>query len=199
MEGRFFSNINYRKAFQYLILKNITNEDLSGDYSTTMKLDSQIYLPFQKGSLSAAEVKAIIDEGKPFVGEFIEATNRKPLKVFYLDTSSWILDLLKRNGIKISKDSKMVEYKEILNQYYKSFEPDILPKASSVVSSDPDGVYHVLGKNGAITSPMIYNKKVNDLLEEGRKIVDSDEVHRIYQKVSRSVLSEVPILSLIHI
>ncbi len=43
---------------------------------------------------------------------------------------------------------------------------------------------------------MLERKRVNDLLEDGRKILDFDKLDGHYKKVSRAVLEEVPFIHL---
>ena len=59
---------------------------------------------------------------------------------------------------------------------------------------DPDGIYHLLGKNGAITSPLVKNEVVANLLEDGRKIIDRNMINPFYKKVSLALLNEAPII-----
>jgi ABC-type transport system substrate-binding protein len=79
---------------------------------------------------------------------------------------------------------------------YSADGPDILVESFSVDSVDPDGIYHALGKNGAIRTPYVYSEVVGDLLEEGRKIVDTTALDGHYKKVSESLLNDVPMVHL---
>ena len=72
----------------------------------------------------------------------------------------------------------------------------MIVSAFSVASGDPDGIYHSLGKNGSISSPIQYRKSVANLLESGRKILDLADADKHYQKVSIEALKEVPFVHL---
>jgi ABC-type transport system substrate-binding protein len=195
-EGRLFSNPKFRKAFQYLFFEGFSLEDIPEKDRVKSQIDPQIYLPLQAGHLAEDEVQSIIEEGKPYVDEFIEATKKTPLLLTHTEGTAWYRAFLKKRGIALSEKSKEVSGMELMNTYYKTHEPDILPLYLSVFSGDPDGIYHALGKNGAIGSPMIERKKVSDLLEEGRRILDFDQLDSHYKKVSRAVLEEVPFVHL---
>ena len=65
-----------------------------------------------------------------------------------------------------------------------------------VASGDPDGIYHFLGRYGAITSPMVQNEVVMNLLEDGRKLTDKKQVDPFYQKINLVILDQAPIIHL---
>jgi hypothetical protein len=99
-------------------------------------------------------------------------------------------------GVGLSSESRVVDFKELISIFYKHHNVDALHANFSVASGDPDGIYHVLGKEGAISSPMIQRQGVMELLEEGRKIVRLEDLPAHYQKVSRAILTEVPYVHL---
>ncbi len=107
-----------------------------------------------------------------------------------------VLELLKATGLRFSEDTGAITPNESVALGFSGDGPDVLIRAFSVASGDPDGIYHVLGKNGAIRTPYIYSEAVNDLLEEGRKIVDVTLLDKHYKKVSRTLLTEVPMVHL---
>ncbi len=193
-KGRLLSNPKYRKAFQYLFFEGISLSEIPEKDRVKSQIDPQIFLPLQAGHLPEDEVKTIINDGKQYVDEFIEATKKQPLFLAHTEGTKWYRAFLKKRGIQLSEKSKEVPGPELMNMYYKTNEPDVLPIYLSVFSGDPDGIYHALGKNGAISSPMLERKLVNDLLEEGRKILDFDKLDGHYKKVSRAVLEEVPFI-----
>jgi ABC-type transport system substrate-binding protein len=77
---------------------------------------------------------------------------------------------------------------------YKGEEADIIPGNFGVASGDPDGIYHKLGKSGAIASPMTNNTPVAQLLEEGRQIIDKNKLDVFYKNVTRKILDEAPLV-----
>lgn len=96
----------------------------------------------------------------------------------------------------MTMDSGVVEPKVRIGAYYKTYEPDVIALNSSVVNSDPDGIYHVLGRKGAIGSPIAQRERVMQLVEEGRQIMDVEMIDSHYAKVTRAVLDEVPFVHL---
>jgi len=196
LKSRLFSNNNHRKAFQKLVHDNLTQKDLPEEFSSTLKIDPQLYLPLQKGRLNLADSKALLDEGTNYIKEFIAATKKTPLLIYFDKDTSWVVGFIKKLGISVSTESKLIDGKTKLNSYYKAFEPDLLPLSLSVVSCDPDGVYHAFGKNGAIASPMTYRENTANLLEIGRNVMEPEKVHIAYQNVSKAALEEVPVVHL---
>ncbi len=192
MPGRFFQNVQYRRAMQYLIHEKLSKSPhLLGnpDYSA---VDGQVFLPLQTGRIHDDEVSKIIEDGKRLVPELIAATKREPLVVYVSEENNWLIPFLKEVGISVSPKSKKIAPPERISVIYKTFEPDIIEAAFGVASGDPDGIYHRLGKSGAITTPMGYSEHVSQLLEEGRSIVKQEDLDPFYQKVSRAILAEVP-------
>lgn len=197
LDGRFFSNSKHRLALQALVLKELPAIAKPKKYEVnSFRWDSQVFLPVQAGRLSEEEVKHFIDRGTPFIDEFIKATQKAPL--FYLSRAGneWLMEFLKTKGIRFTENSGNRDFKTLINMAYKTHEPDLLLLSASVANGDPDGIYHFLGSNGAILFPMIYRKRVGQLLEEGRAIFDLSRVDEHYKKVARAVLEEVPFVHL---
>jgi len=195
-EERFFSNNNHRKAFQALIHNGLENGELPQHLTQSTTIDPQIYLPMQKGRLDESEAKAIIADGEKYIPAFLEATKKKPLKMYSTNTSLWLIEFVKSKGVTLSEDSGIYTGKRILEMYYKTFESDILAMGLGVFNGDPDGIYHAIGKDGAITSPMSVRESVTRLLEEGRKLLEPTEIDQAYKPVSRAALNDVPFVHL---
>lgn len=193
-EGRLLNNPNHRKAFQSLFFDGFSVEDFPRKDRLKSQIDPQIFLPLQAGHIPVDKAQKIIDEGKPFVDAFIKATQSQPIYLAHTKGTVWFKNYLKKKGVRLSDKTETVKGGELLNMYYKTYAPDVLPMYLSVFSGDPDGIYHALGKNGAISSPMLHRKEVTDLLEEGRKILDFDKVAPHYEKLTESVLKEVPFI-----
>jgi len=196
LPGKFFHNRQHRLAMQYLIHKTFTTEPAllgNTDYSS---VDAQVFLPLQPGRISDQEVERIVAQGERFVSEMIAATKKHPLLVYTSESDDWLLPLLREIGVAISPDSKKISPQERINVIYKSHEPDVIVTAFGVASGDPDGVYHRLGKSGAIMSPMCFSERVSALLEEGRKLARQDQLDPFYQGVNRAILEEVPFVHL---
>lgn len=192
MPGRFFQNQNHRLAMQYLIHEGLRkNPQFMGnpDYST---VDGQVFMPFQPGRVKVDEAEKIIAEGKKFVPELIAASKRQPILVFISEGDDWLIPFLKEQGLVVAHESKKVAAQDRISIIYKSYEPDMIVAAFGVASGDPDGIYHRLGKSGAIMTPMGYSEKVAAQLEEGRRILKHEELDSFYQEIGRTILKEVP-------
>ncbi len=198
-KGRIFSSKPNRKAFQYLIHK-IFRENSKNTYSSIpgFKYDPQVYLPLQQGRITDIKTNEIIDSGKQSLQALIEETRNNPLLIYYDDDSEWIIEKLKSYGIKLHKDTKntTVLGAKILDEIYKTHQSDVLFLSFSVSNGDPDGVYHLLGKNGAIHTPYVYRESVAESLEKGRSIFKRDQIDPFYQNVTQSILEEVPFVHL---
>lgn len=193
-KGRLLSNPNYRKALQYLFLDEFTIENIPKKDHTGIQVDPQIFLPLQAGRIEESKVKEIINEGKLYVDEFIQATQNQPLYFSLSSRGMWLGERLKKKGVKFSEEAKPDYDKYFFTMYHKTYEPDLISRALSVFNGDPDGIYHALGQNGAISSPMIRRKEVEKFLEEGRKIIDFNKLAPHYQKVTEATLREVPFI-----
>ncbi len=198
MDGRFFSNPFYCLAFQSLVLKhlNVPENTLPQAFrSNTFLRDPQSFLKFQAGRLPDNEAQTIISNGDQYIPRFIEATQHHPLQLS--DRWPWLVDFLLENGVKLSPNMRTsLDEKERIKMCYKTFEPDILPMTASVYDGDPDCLYHLLGRHGAIFSPMQERKGVADGMEYGRKLVDPAKLAPYYQGVARKILEEVPYVHL---
>lgn len=193
LKGRFFADAKHRLAFQALMAKH--REVVEKRHSPRgFMSDSQSFLKFQAGRVSDVEAQAIIRSGEQYIPRLIKATERQPL--FLASTASgggWLMDLLRKDGIRFTKSSETdFEFKKLLEMCYKTWAPDLLPLTSSVSDGDPDGLYHLLGRHGAIFSPMTERKNVCDGMESGRQLLDLSKLATHYQKVSRAILEEVP-------
>lgn len=191
MKTRFFSNPKYRKAFQYMLSLDL-EKDYPEDQSFKTRIDQQIYLPFQAGRIDDTEAQLIVEEGKEYIDEFLEATKKTPLFLASSTKNPWFKDWLIKKGINLTKDSVRIPGKRVYEMNYKTYEPDLLFSYSSVTNGDPDGIYHALGKNGSISTPMVQRENVMNLLEEGRELYDLKSINSHYKKVSKAALDEVP-------
>ena len=191
MKGRFFSNPKYRKALQYLLSVELKESYPSSEKFKT-RLDPQIYLPFQAGRIDNEEAQNIVNEGKEYVEEFLAATKKNPIFLASSRKDPWFKNWLLEKGVHLTKTSVRIPGKKVYEMNYKTFEPDLLFSHTSVSNGDPDGIYHALGKNGAISTPMVQRENVMKLLEEGRGLYDMEDIKEHYKKVSRAALEEVP-------
>ncbi len=196
MKDRFFANRKFRLAIQSLVLKKLTEDILPSYYKYNLTIDPQIYLPLQTGRLSDEKADDLINNGDKYIVEFIKATQENPLYMITSEETNWIQELLEKEGVKFSEKSGFISTPDRVKMYYKTFEADILVLGFSVASGDPDGIYHALGKNGSIVSPIQYKESISNLLEKGRHILDLKKTDTHYQMVSAEALREVPFIHL---
>lgn len=194
--GHLFEKKEHRLALQYLLTTYMRDHTKLLGNPKYWDFDEQIYLPFQAGRLSDAQVAEIISSGKKHVPALIEAANAKPVVLDTAPHSLWIKEALEDVGIEISEESTLDGSSDIFKEIYQDMESDIVPFIFSVAVGDPDGIYHMLGQKGAIQSPMIYSPSVGTLLEQGRQIIDRDELDAFYKKVSEETLKDVPFVHL---
>jgi ABC-type transport system substrate-binding protein len=196
MNGRFFKNSRYRLAMQYLVLEIIDSHTKEITTEIGVRPNKQVYLSYQAGALKDSEIQSLVDEGKKYVEELIKKTRKHPLVFYFHPEWNWIKSELEKKGIVFSHKSLDFVKEKIdnLNVYYKTYEPDIMTFKSSLANGDPDGLYHLLGKEGAISSPMLFRESVSELLDKGRSALAPEKIKEIYKKVSYEVLKEVPFI-----
>ena len=197
LKGRFFSKPEHRLAFQALVNRHISEAEKAFSARGFVR-DSQSFLKFQSGRIPDDEAQGIIQSGEGFVPEFIKATQVHPLQLASSATGGhWLVNALRKDGVQFTADSeKDRDFKELVEMYYKTSTPDIMTISASVSDGDPDGLYHLIGRHGAIFSPMTERKAVCEGMEEGRRIMDADKLAEHYQNVSRNILKEVPYVHL---
>lgn len=194
-KNRFFANIHYRQALQYLLFEHFQKRpELIGEPEFNT-FDMQIYLPQQTGRITELEAVELISRGRPYVADFIEATKNSPLVLIETKENS-MRTILEDIGVSFSPQSRRVDKSTIIEIIYKGEEADLIPGTFGIAAGDPDGTYHKLGRNGAIASPMTHNEVIADLLEEGRRLVEKSQVDTFYRKVSRAILFETPFVHL---
>lgn len=197
LPGRLFADPANRAAFQALVWQNI-GQAKEAFNARGFESDPQSFLQFQSGRIHDDEVQAAIRAGEPYVKQFLEATEKTPLFLAAGPLGwEWLADILRKNGVKLS-DTTRFDFppKEFWEMYYKTFTPDIMPMGASVSDGDPDGLYHLLGRHGAIFSPITERKAVCDGMETGRELLDLTKLGAHYEAVSRDILKEIPYVHL---
>lgn len=197
LRGRIFSDSKHRLAFQALAQKNIAAAEQAFREAGFVR-DNQSFLKFQAGRITNAEAAEIIRSGEQYIPRLVKATVDHPL---YMAASSpsarWFIDSFKKEGIKFTESSdKDFDFKDLVPMYYKTSAPDIMTITASVSDGDPDGLYHLIGRHGAIFSPMTERKAVCDGMEKGRQLLDMSKLPAHYKEVSRNILKEVPYVHL---
>ena len=161
--GHLFQKREFRQALQFLVAQYLEkNPKVLGNPQFT-SLDAQVYLPLQGGRLDEATVQKALSQGEKYVPELMKAAKAHPPIVIDADDLS-LKPLLEAIGIPISQKSRTVSKSDLIEILYAGKEADLMPISFGVASGDPDGIYHMLGQNGAITSPMVKNEIVAALL-----------------------------------
>lgn len=197
LNGRVFSNPKYRMAFQAMIARELKISDLPRRYTIKgFNQSYQIYLPFQKGVLGTEKVLEIIQQGEQYIDEFKDYTKQNPIYFVGKKTHLWMKKFLKENGVTLTENSGDMDWGKAIKMAYQTSDMDLFMAGFSIGGSDPDCLYHVLGKNGSILLPMMYREKTASLLEKGRELIDQTDMTSTYQQVTKSVLTEVPFVHL---
>ena len=190
--NRFFDDKKYRQAMQALAWQGLKTYELPERFRTVGLLDPQSYFQIQLGRLADDEVEDLMRVPTEEIEELKKATKKHPLYVVTMLGEEWVLDYLRSLGLSLDHRSGSMETKKRINMYYKTHEADVLFSGFGVHRGDPDGLYHLLGEKGAISSPMHAKSEISPLLEKGRSLFDRKEIDEHYQKVSRMILKEVP-------
>ncbi len=201
LPGRIFESIDLRRAMQSLvwdILKN--NPDISGSLPRRIRPSMQVYLPFQAGRLPDEEVENLVSSGRSNIETLIQISKRTPIK-FGVDLSaalssgtpseSRLISALEQRGLQIEKvifEKRTDAFKD----FYHTNRSDVILLGASLNFVDPDGLYQIFGREGSVTATMVQRKRLTDLLENGRSLVNGNDIKAHYEQVNRSVLTEVP-------
>ncbi len=196
-EGKIFSNKKLRQALQYLIIKEYMPQLTRYFDSSRFILDPQYLSSLQIGRLSQDKVDTLINQGKEWVTDLIRASQSQPIHFPLKGTKDKVLvEMLKKKGVRIETSDAFLTTKELLNLVYKTHNYDLVSWRTGFGSSDPDGLYHTLGKYGAISTPPMGRYKVWQVLEEGRTLVDLEQMNQVYIQLSQAILEEVPTIHL---
>jgi len=197
LSGSIFHKRENRLALQTLINLKLDELGLPGSLGTKYFVrDAQSFLSFQAGRLPEAEAIKLIHQGRKFIPGLRAASKKRPIYLVSNRDCQWLISLLRDEGIAIAGKSGRTEFSRILEMIYKTHEADLVLSTFSIYNGDPDGLYHVLGKNGAIHSPMEDRDGVQDLMEAGREILDQAKLSPHYQKTARAILNQVPYVHL---
>ena len=196
LEGHLLSNPRLRQALQSIFSEETRKQPALLGPEQFIHVDEQVYLPFQSGRLPDEAALEQVHKGDAYRQALVDLTKKHPLRVFVYKSSTWVLDVLKRHRVTLTPDSGVLANSEFLNLAYKRTDYDLATRNFSVVGGDPDGIYHAMGKHGAIVAPVTKREKVEDLLERARLITDLSQLDTAYQEVSMAILEEVPYIHL---
>lgn len=192
LQGRFFSDIRLRQAFQFLVNDILKQEKKRLDaLPAALKTDLQTFLPLQAGRISTDLVEEIIQKGSKYVDDLVIKSRQHPIKTTFYGSYLFMVEELAKRGV-VVENMDFDTDPGLMNDFYIEHTRDVLQMGASVHLSDPDGQYHLLGKFGAITSPMIQRHRVAELFEKGRSITDQNEISPHYEEASKAILEEVP-------
>lgn len=197
LPGRILADGRLRRALQALLWKRLRQGGIPRALSANhFSPDPQSLLAFQAGRLADRAAIDLVDSGTEAVTLLVDRTRQRPLRVVSSRDVSWLIDWLREEGISVSKDSGRVSFDDILAIIYKTHAADLLLGSFTVDNGDPDGLYHILGRDGAIHSPMMSRPSLERLMAAGRSILDPQGLDTHYQSVSREILREVPYIHL---
>jgi ABC-type transport system substrate-binding protein len=195
--GSIFSSINNRKGLLFLIHDHLKQNQHRIWNTDLITYDPQTYLQFEAGRVDDEVVDKLISTYKKYGDELKITAQRQPLVVYTRPGSESVIQMLRDIGLTISNESKtMLDANEFFSYVYNKFPYDLIFSGFSVVSGDPDGLYHCLGEHGAIQNPAAYRPRIGHLLENGRSILEHSELQKYYEKVTLSVLEEIPYVHL---
>lgn len=195
MENRIFSDKNLRKAAQYIVYNYIIEENSKLFKIPFFVSDIQFYPHLYPGRLDDSETKRLIDDGEKYIGLLKKASEKKPITCINRSSAAFdYCEAFNKYGINtVKQTSDFATTKKIL---YKTFEADLVSYGASYASADPDGLYHLLGKNGAIWTPLASREKVEKLAEEGRTLTDNSDINEHYKLLSMTIMEEIPVIHL---
>ncbi len=199
LPGRVLEDPSLRLALQYILTQEHNGVNPASIFPEGIlpnrEIDPQPFLNLQAGRLPNSDATKIIANGKNYIEKLVEATHKQPLVIVYgkgRAVADAVLKILKEHNIKVGRQIETKTTAEAQEYIDEKKEPDLALMRLSVVDGDPDGLYHALGKNGAIAAVMTLRPQVSQMLEEGREIQDITKLDEHYRKVSVGILSEVP-------
>lgn len=194
MSGSLLVDKNLRKAVQYIIRNDIV-ENYSKNKDSYFNPGAQFYPPLSPGHLTAQEEEAIISQGGKYIDVLRIKSQKKPVRCYLRQALNYdFCSVLEKIGIRTQKHS--IEYADMKKILFETHEADLLAGRVSYASADPDGLYDLFGKNSMLRSPFFAKPDVENLLEEGRTLTDPKLIDKHYQKISRTILDEVPVIHL---
>lgn len=197
LPGRFFSDPKMRMAMQYLVVHHVFPKLSEHINTERLQVDPQFISQLQVGRLSTIEADRIINEGRQWVSHLIEYSKKLPIKFPLRDKKDLaILNILKDLGVDFQKNGPFISADEARILNYKTFDYDMRYGGAGYGAQDPDDLYHLLGQNGAISTPPIQRKETMAILEAGRSVITQNELNNTYQNLSATILKEVPAIHL---
>lgn len=194
-KGNFFEKTEHRLALQFLVSQYLKSHPDAIGNPLLSRIDQQVYLDLQPGRLSATDVELLVSRGEQFVPELIRHSKEHPVTVISSVDLTYH-KILEGVGLTLSKNSRVVPHKEMIEMIYTGKGADIIVASFSIIGTDPDGLYHRLGHQGAIVTPLNFDNEIADLLDKGRSLVLPQEIDEIYSRVSKKLLEKAPFIHL---
>lgn len=193
LDGRLFSNKSNRSKLQSAVFNLInTDREIQSLMPAGFNFDNQVFLKTQAGRIENGF--NISFDKNPDISDLITYSQKNPIKVIGNEKAKWFWLIFKKLGLNVIDASNGKPDFDTNKALYKDFTADIQLFAFSIIYGDPDGMYHAIGKNGAIASKMILRENVSNLLEAGRLITDHADIDTHYKKVTEAVWEEVPFI-----
>ncbi|MCK5882418.1 MAG: hypothetical protein KAG61_01920, partial [Bacteriovoracaceae bacterium] len=186
-----------RQALQYIIGKHFEESLLPSRFSLTFKKSLQSFLELSPGHLNDNEFGNIWNKGKEFI-EYLQVESKKsPLVVQGTIGGDWLVDILSKYNIKTSSDSNTMSWNQLRTDgLTQKVKVDIAMLAVSVGDSDPDGIYHFIGKQGGLSSPFFCDGSIEDKFIYGKSLLHREEIDSHYREISKDLLTNVPYVHL---
>lgn len=196
MEVSPLSEKRLRQAVQYILYTSFVEDEDNYNHKAYFTPNPQFFPPLTPGSLEKPIVDELLNEGKQYVDELKKVSAQRPLvcvvrKRDYAERFNYC-QALSQHGVRVIE--RKADFKETKDVIYHGHDADLIEYGVSYASADPDGIYHYLGKNGAIWSPMSSRVEVEKLLEQGRMVLKGDALHVFYKGVAKTILEEVPMV-----
>lgn len=192
------SDIRMRQAVQYIIYRSFVDDEKNYTRKPFFTPTIQFYPPLTPGHIDKDEAISLMAEGEKYIEELVRATLDKPLKCVSRMRDSEnnynYCDVLQKAGVNISVIE--ADFKATKDIIYRNHDADMVEYGISYASADPDGIYHYLGRNGAIWTPMSSRPNIEQMLEDGRSLLERHDLNEHYKDVSRTIIKEVPMVHL---
>ncbi len=193
------SNHRFRLLFEKLFYSEFDKLNDLKNYKTIPEI--QFFLPTQPGRLEMEELtnyRSITETEKV---ELIKAIKQKPLFIltglgqenrFHKLISAYLQEL----GIDIHPNSRTISFTEFQHLDQLQEDWDIYYASTSIGCDDPDGLYHLFGKHGALTMLPFERPLLQNTLEHARSLLEFSQLHEAYKEVNRTIFSEIPAIHL---
>ncbi len=193
LPGKLFSDPNLRLAIQYFVSKLVNEIYPQRIDPRIVELDSQFFPPLWPGRISDDEVKQLLGRGEPYLKDLVEKSRKRPIRLLCAtERFEGVQKGLEELGVHFARPFQVDEVQTVVEAMYGKHDYDLNVHGASVVGSDPDGLYHLLGKTGALASPATARPGVSIAMERARSVPHGADLNPYYSEVARKIFEEVP-------